>query len=156
MANISNNLDSTKNVDRADAWAGWLQDQSWERFCTFTTGYELTLPGARRLMERFHDRISHKVFNDPVRLFWVAERFETKDGYHTHGLLDYNVAEAEQGGWDAMEVMTESYQIVSAARKHDKRYRVSLSRYNASRSAGRYCSKYLLKRYADFDMLING
>ena len=145
-----------QNEQRANAWADWLQsDQfAWNRFGTFTTGYELTLKSSRRLMDRYHDRLNNHVFDGNVKLFWVAERFEAKDGYHCHGLLQYDPGQAKREGWDEMEVMTESFQIVTGANKKGKRYRVALNRYNKNRAGGRYCAKYLLKRYADFDLLI--
>jgi hypothetical protein len=140
-----------QNVAGADAMATWLQGQEWTRFCTFTTPYTLTLPSARRLMENFHSRITEKVFDGVApRFFWVSEKFECKDGYHTHGLLHYDNTALPQGAND-MEILTHSFQIVSGAIKQGKRFRVALNKYNGERAAGRYCSKYLLKRYADYD-----
>lgn len=137
-----------QNLEYAKSLADYLQNQEWQRFCTFTTAYELTLPSARRLMQRFQDRVQDRVFNgSPVRLFWVAEKFESKDGFHTHGLLNY--PKDAENVFDILPVITESYRIVAA--QNDAR--VNFSRYNKSRAAGMYCSKYLLKRYADYDLL---
>lgn len=117
-----------------------------------TTPYELTLGGARRLSERFYDRATSHVFDGtPSKMFWVAEKFEAKDGFHTHGLIDYDSNIFPAGnGW---EVLTETYQITSGARKRGQRFRVQFARYDKKRAAGKYCAKYLLKECADFDML---
>lgn len=137
----------------ADAWANWLQAQTWQRFCTFTTGYPLSLPSARRAMERFYARAQAEVFNGAdVQMFWVAEKFECKDGYHTHGLLNYDNTSVS-GVPNLHEVLSHTWNVVSGAYGKRKRYRSSFSNYNKKRSAGKYCSKYLLKRYADYDFL---
>jgi hypothetical protein len=135
-------------VAGANGIADYLKEQDWKRFCTFTTGYELTLPSARRLMERFYNRASDKVFDSmPIKLFWVAEKFEVKDGYHTHGLLNYPVKYEEQ--FNVMEVLTETFRVVSK----QSNARVNLSKYNKKRSAAKYCAKYLLKSCSDYDFL---
>jgi len=134
--------------------AVWLQEQEWKRFCTFTTGYQLTMPSARRLANRFFLRICDEVFpGEPLRFFYVVEKFECRDSFHLHGLLDYPETDRV---WDPMKVMTESYQVVSGARKDGGWNRVSFSRYNRSRAAGKYCSKYLMKKFGDYDMLVPG
>jgi len=85
----------------------------------------------------------------------VAELFESKDGYHCHGMIDYDTKFDEPGvvGFDVMEVMTESYQIASAARKKGVRHRVAFNRYDKKKAGGRYCAKYMTKAYHDFDMM---
>ena len=54
-------------------YSDWINDQPWTNFPTFTTSYELTLPSARRLMERTH--LAFKRYAGDCRLFWVAEPF---------------------------------------------------------------------------------
>jgi len=73
---------------KREMWAeysAFLSKLKWTWFATFTTPYELTLKSARRLVERVADRWRKE---DPtVRVFWVAEKFELKDGYHLHALV---------------------------------------------------------------------
>jgi len=139
-------------VKRASDTANWLQSQDWKHFVTMTTPYELTLGGARRLSERFYERAIMQVFEGlPSRMFWVAEKFEAKDGFHLHGLINYDDRIFPAGnGW---EVLSETYQITSGARKKGQNFRVQFAKYNKSRAAGKYCAKYLLKSYADYDVL---
>lgn len=128
-----------------DYYSDWLQPIDWQWFVTFTTRYELTLPSARRLNERFYDRLKRLDRSGPA-LFWVAERFECKDGYHTHGLL------RSQADFKAI---IDAYQITSAAKRHGETFRVQLSAYDATRAAAKYCTDYILKRYGDYDFLLN-
>lgn len=105
-------------------------------------------------MGRFHRRLTNQVFNGvPPKLFWVAEKFECKDGYHTHGLLDYDESQLPTG-CDVLPVLDECWQIVSAGRKNGIRYRVQFSKYDPERAAARYCAKYVLKGCADYDFLM--
>ena len=57
----------------------------WTWFATFTTPYELTLPSARRLVERTVKE--WRKIDASAKVFWVAEKFELKDGYHLHALV---------------------------------------------------------------------
>jgi len=173
-----------QKLEYANVMADYLQSLQWTRFCTFTTSYQLTLNSARRLMIRFFDRITTEVFpGEDIKFFYVAEKFECLDSYHTHGLLYYPKVDR---GWNEAKIMTESYQIVSGAKKglvfYPEKYaegvkivsaaeshqidsneakmkkwnRVALTKYNKSRAAGKYCAKYLLKSCADYDMLTPG
>lgn len=144
---------NVQNINYSDKMGDWLQEREWKRFITLTTGWELTLPSARRMNERLHERLTTEVFNGvkPV-LFWVAEKFEAKDGYHTHGLLDYDLEQIPEGV-NIVPLLDMSYQIVSGARKQGRRFHCAFSKYDGARAAGKYCSKYLLKRYADWDLL---
>jgi len=151
-----------KNIEYAQSLSNYLQNQDWKRFCTFTTTYELTLNSARRLNERFYDRVKHQVFDNlPVRLFWVAEKFESKDGYHTHGLLDY--PQSYEDALDLLPVLKLSYEIVAQEKptkfdilygdEHKYKPRASFLRYDAKKAGALYCTKYLLKSCADYDFL---
>ena len=114
-----------RDAEYAESLAKWLQEQDWKRFVTLTTQYTLTIPSARRLNERFINRLRQEVFPS-AKMFWVAEPFETKDGCHTHGVLTYNRDDIPPQA-DELSLLDESYQIVSAARKKGKRYRASFT-----------------------------
>jgi len=60
-----------------------LFGQSW--FATLTTQYTLTLPSARRAVQRFVDVAKRKQHR--IAVCWFAERYEAKDGYHLHALV---------------------------------------------------------------------
>ena len=89
---------SQKNSQRQrlrDAWATFTENyvtdyaakdlfgQAW--FATLTTQYTLTLPGARRAVNRFSNILRRK--GKKVAGIWFGELYECKDGYHVHALL---------------------------------------------------------------------
>jgi len=156
---------ATKNIKTS--YAEWLNSFEWDYFVTLTTHYELTLKSARRLAERWHEKMRKHDF-EPI-LFWVAERFETKDGYHIHGLLKLNRKLKKH----EFVFITELYQIVSGAcsvndltstinnkekRKKLSWNRIDLSRYLESKNGGAYCTKYVLQeqqnKLAEYDIII--
>ena len=173
-----------QNKEYAEAMANYLNHQDWSKFCTFTTGYTLTLPGARRLMERVYSNFSTSLFTgNHSYFFWVAEAFECKAGYHTHGLLyydkmfespylfsdlneHYQVASGSRSSFYELDKnninksITEknnSYlqNIINTGIQQKRDYRVSFNRYDLHRGAAKYCAKYLLKRYADYDLFFS-
>lgn len=78
-----------------DAWASFAETyvsdyacqdlfgQAW--FATLTTQYTLTLPGARRAVQRFVSIAKRK--GKKIVVIWFGERYECKDGYHLHALV---------------------------------------------------------------------
>jgi len=68
-----------------------LFGQSW--FATLTTQYTLTLPSARRAAQRFVDVAKRK--QHKIAVFWFAEKYEAKDGYHLHALVSSTATRSE-------------------------------------------------------------
>lgn len=136
-----------------DAYANYLDNIDWDFFGTFTTGYEMSLNSARRSMERFADR--NKKENGGALIFWVAEPYEVKDGYHTHALIKMNDRFLFPDGDNKLcfEVLKETWQIVSKG--HGNKYnRVHLERYQKGKGANYYVGKYVLKKRCDYDFSI--
>jgi len=159
----------TKDKVRANArkpkttqteYAEWLETFEWSHWCTFTTAYELSLKSARRLMEGYHKGMRANGF-EPT-LFWVAEKFELRDGWHTHGLLKTNLRAYEPQRYKAL---THLYQHVCGKRvvpgtlKYDGWNRIALESYDRQKGgASMYCTKYVMKdqsnQTAEYDLLI--
>jgi hypothetical protein len=136
-----------------NAFGTWLQSHSWTHWATFTTPYTLTLPSARRLMNRFGDmRVSTDINARKVvkGLFWAAEPFDCKEGYHTHALVDID---------DSMpfKAVINAYQVATGNRKmgKEKWARVQMSAYDPQQAAAFYVSKYISKKLADYDLIRN-
>lgn len=138
MANI------TKQHVNGNVYGQWLQQFDWDYFCTFTTQHEMTLPSIRRAMEGYWEGIAK---GSTGRLFWGAEPFELKDGFHCHALLkvppEYSFS-----------MLTQLWRQVSGAKnmKNGKAY-CKLLKYNKSLGAGHYCTKYITKGLSDWDIL---
>jgi len=138
------------------AYIAWLETLPWTFFLTGTTRYELTLKSTRRLFERWFDAFK----TEGSHLFWVAEKFECKDGFHGHGLL--YVPDAPE---DLFNRMIDHWQIATgnkAISNHPgKRIEwdkenwnaLNLKKYDRKRGAGGYCAKYVFKNDADYDLL---
>ena len=160
----------SKGKQILNAYANYLGTLDWDYFATFTTGYELTLKSARRAMERFHYKIDRD--HNGSTLFWVAEPFECKDGFHTHALLKLNdrdlvdekrrivfsqVADGTVCSYDIKEtgfdVVKNTWQYVTKANEQNYN-RIELKRYNAKLGAKHYVGKYILKSRCDYDILI--
>lgn len=145
----------------------YLEALPWTFFLTGSTRYELTLKSTRRLMERWFDE-----FKTPgSMLFWVAEKFECKDGFHGHGLL-YMPAGPEGPDRTLFNRLIDAWQwatgnktiLVTSWYKEGGRSKMewdktkwnalNLKHYDKKRGAGGYCAKYVFKDDADYDLLI--
>jgi len=133
----------------------WLGGLEWDFFMTGTTRYDLSLKSARRLAERYF-----KFIKQPGDLmFWVAEKFEVKDGHHIHTLLRHTAEDQAEyvrliNLWQCA-TGNKALNIDGQGINWDKTKwnRVDLQRYDPKRGAAGYVSKYVFKANADFDIL---
>ena len=128
-----------------NSYGEWLSQYEWSYFCTFTTRYQLTLPSARRLMYRFWDMNELKRVGS-CQFFWCAEPFDTRVGYHTHGLIrvDSIISKNDLGLL---------YQVACGNKEQlrGEWHRLQLMNYNQKLGASYYCGKYITKQLADYD-----
>ncbi|MBA7553801.1 hypothetical protein ES705_46400 [subsurface metagenome] len=129
------------------AYVAYLDTFSWDFFLTGSTRYELTLKSARRLIERWYERVR---LEGCTTLFWVAEPFELKDGHHLHGLL-----ELPNCGKQYYKLMIDWWQWATGNGEgtKEKWNALNLQTYDTKRNAGSYCSKYVMKDRSDYDIL---
>lgn len=190
------NINKKRDYQYAAAMSDYLLQTEWNHFVTLTTGYTLTLNAARRLAERFHKIISKELFLpyfNTCKLFFVAEKFQVKDGFHLHGLLAYE-AKYLPAWIDIKPELDRCYQRASGFHLHASciialpifftrseveaglnatnrknfntieaagdnetvitKFRCSFSDYDKEKAGARYCTKYLVKKYSDYDLLI--
>jgi len=140
MSNIRNSA--------LDGYVSYLETIEWDFWITGTTNYALTLPSARRLMDRFHNnmkRYSGTLFRDELKIWWVAEPFDLRYGYHLHFLME---AKPEPR-------FKEIYTLWNyACKRSEGHHRCQAERYKPGKGAGAYCAKYILKRNSDYDLLV--
>jgi hypothetical protein len=129
------------------AYADWLSTKEWDFFCTFTTRYSMTMKQARRAMERLHSFISDK--HGKARIFWVAEPFDARHGYHTHALVHLE----NPLGKKLKAALRKAWQIVSKGKGGKENNHTVLKDYDKKLGARHYVSKYMLKKDSDYDML---
>jgi len=130
-----------------DHYINFIDTLDWSAWCTGTTKYELTLKGSRRLMERYASIIKRTLNgNCQLRIFWVSEPFEAKDGMHVHFLLDLR---PELRYTDLYKL----WQVATGAKKKGEWHRMEAEKFLKSRGAAAYCTKYVFKKQADFDLI---
>ena len=134
------------------AYQEFLSDIPWDYMCVFSTDYSLSENSARRLMERLHARLKKMAYAnaDGLMLFWIAEKFKAKDGYHLHALIKEP---------PSLKLITEyeinlAFQIVSGARKKGKCFRTDIKKYNPKLNGARYCAKDLIHYSTSYDFII--
>jgi hypothetical protein len=138
---------SAEQVRYKEEFGKWLQPIPWSYWATPTTGYELTLPSARRAMHRLHNALDK---HSPCTMVWVAEPFDTKTGYHTHALIQTDLP---------FKAVVDTWQQVSGNTKFqrgEKWNRIQLEDYDQSKGAAYYIGKYMSKKLSDFDFLTSG
>lgn len=157
MTKLINNYQNSK-----EAYISYLEALPWNFFITGSTRYELTLKSTRRLMERWYEGFK----TDESMLFWVAEKFECKDGYHAHGLLKISnrFEDLDPDGHFLFNRLIDHWQLATgnkAISNHPDKIEwdkstwnaLNLKKYDKKRGAGGYCAKYVFKNDADYDLL---
>lgn len=141
-------------MTRKQSYSEYLADNGYNYFFTLTTQYHLTLKSARRLAERV---ISNWKKLDPtIKVFWVAERYKNKAGYHLHGMFavreDLTDKLWYQNFLNAFQRATgvEQWQRIDLRRIHEVREGTKSKR-KWSEKPSAYCSKYIVKKSVDYD-----
>jgi len=137
-------------VPEQNALVDFLHEKKFDLFATFTTSRPIALPSARRLAEKFAKR-----FHAPkeMEFFWCAEPFDTREGFHFHGLI--------KNGWhynqeDYFRYWTKGEPYTNLEGKdcvRGKYGRSDFFKINRSKNAEFYCTKYITKSLSDYDFI---
>lgn len=122
--------------------AQFIDTQEWDYYATLTTSYEQTMPSARRLAHRMHDRANR---SSETTMFFACEPYDVKDGYHIHALIKTEMD---------FKSLIECYQVTSAGKKIGKHQRIDLQKYQKGMGGAMYCAKYITKKLSDWDILL--
>lgn len=128
-------------VNAKNGLANWLNNQEWNLWTTLSTGYELTLPGTRRAMIRFHDKVSK---TNPCQVFWAAEKFDVKDGFHLHTLWKFQNEIHNRETYCQFVNDWRTICKTNSANVYSKTYKMEMG-------AHKYISKYITKQITDYD-----
>jgi hypothetical protein len=123
------------------ALGNWLNEREWHLWTTLSTGYELTLPGARRSIIRFHDRVSK---TNPCQVFWASEKFDVKDGFHLHTLWKFQNKIYDK---ETYRQFVKDWRTIS----NTKSANIYSEKYKKDMGAHKYISKYITKQITDYD-----
>jgi hypothetical protein len=120
----------------------FIDKMEWNYFATLTTSYEQTMKSARRCVERFHEKLNN---SGSTTLFFAAEPYDVKDGYHVHALIKTDID---------FQNIVECYQVTSGGHKVGIHQRINLQKFRQGEGAAMYCAKYITKRLSDWDILL--
>lgn len=132
-------------TSNTENYGNWLDNMEWDYFCTFTTDYTLSIPSARRAMDRLF-KVLNREFG-MVNYFWVAEPFDCKEGYHTHALLKVPNLLSNL----APLIIEKKWHQVTKTKKTKGKHRTHLIPYIKGKGGHYYIGKYLGKINSDYD-----
>jgi len=123
----------------------FLNGRTWSHWITLTTKRELTLKGARRAMVRLQDNLLKK--NIHTNIFWASEPFDIKEGQHLHCVVEFIGMDKEQDNKKIYLDFVDSWRTVVL----EPKARILGERYDNSKGATYYLSKYIQKKMSDYD-----
>jgi len=126
----------------------WLHDKEFTAFTTFTTQKPIALPTTRRLAERFAKRFHA---GSAIDFFWCAEPFDTREGFHFHGLIKeglYYTEEDYRRYWEEKKF----YKDLAGRTKVSMNYgRFDYQKISRNKNIEYYVTKYITKKLTDYD-----
>jgi len=148
VPNIHQRINSSS--EEIKEMVSFLHEKKFDLFSTFTTSKPISLPTTRRLAERFAKR-----FHAPneMEFFWCAEPFDTREGYHFHGLIKNHMNYTQD---DYFRYWTKGEPYTNFEGKDCIRGKYGRSHFfkiNRSKSAEFYLTKYITKRLSDYDFI---
>lgn len=134
-----------QNKSMAVIYGEWLNTMEWDFYCTFTTRYSMSREAARNSMYRLNNFLTEQYCFKPT-IFWVAEPFDTKYGYHLHALLKVQGKPTS----NLAHYIKKAWQIVSKG-KYGKEYNFTVIKpYDANLGGNYYVAKYLHRYDSDY------
>lgn len=118
-----------------EAIAGFLDNVDFRYFCTFTSRKPISIKSTRRIAEKVGQYIDA---GNKSTFFWAAEKFDVREGYHFHGLMRTPI--------DKLEIWNWYFQKFGRCQLIDN------TEPERRQSASYYCSKYITKALADYDI----
>jgi len=137
----------TKSDPLKQAWGSWLDGREWQLWTTLTTGRELTLPGSRRAINKLAGYL--KQHHYPAEIFWAAEPFDLKEGYHLHSLVRFTDLTVMDDNKQAYGNLINGWRQITG----DKSARIYSERYQPDKGANYYLAKYMQKNRSDYDYI---
>jgi hypothetical protein len=126
----------------------FLDKSSWTFFCTFSTHYPLSLKSSRSSIQRFHCFLKQNM-NLENSIFWIAEPFESRYGYHIHALVKIFAPEPEI----YKPKLIKAWQIVTNGAKNNSYNWTNISPYIPELGANFYLTKYIGRADIDYDLI---
>ncbi len=131
-------------------WADWLNGKEWHFFCTLSTKYSISVEGTRRAMQRLYNFITENYGG--VRIFWVAEPFDTRYGYHAHAFIYFEDTNSRTIN-ELRKFTIRAWQIVTKGGGQKKYNHTHILPYIKNLGAHYYISKYMHRNNSEYDFL---
>jgi hypothetical protein len=138
-------MSTTAELARAE-FAEMLKGHTWDYFGTFTSEYPLSLPAARKIMAQYYEVL--KKYNG--KLFWIAEEFSDRDGFHIHALIAVPKQSANIM-FLGNQYFVNVWNNLTLGRLGGMSHRSLVQRFDAARKAGLYLTKDMLTGKVDYD-----
>ncbi len=135
---LSMKYTSTPPISKS--YGKFLEKTNWTYYCTLTTSYPLTVNSARRSVERFHEllKVNFRLENE---IFWIAEPFDSKYGYHLHALIKLDCLNPSK----QKNSLNKAWQIATKG-SYGKFYNKSLFEHYIANKGGNYYVSELIGR----------
>ena len=118
--------------------AGFLDALNFTHFCTFTTTLPIGLGSTRRIAEKLYFFMGGSRLSS---IFWVAEKFEVREGYHFHALIRTPLRPVDIWNWYFS--------------RYGRCQIIDNTLPERMLPASFYVSKYITKKVSDYDLYIN-
>lgn len=124
-----------RNYGQIEALGNFLNCVEFTHFCTFTTRKPITIASTRRIAENVAKYVDA---GRSTSMFWAAEKFDVREGYHFHALLETVIP--------AIDIFDWYYPRYGRCQIIDNRLP------DRQQQASYYCAKYVTKQLADYDI----
>lgn len=119
-------------------YGNFLGQTNWTFYCTLSTTYPLNIKIAQRYIEMTHEQLQTN-FNLKTQIYWVAEPFDSKYGFHLHCLVKFDNKEPHK----YKKVLIKAWQIVTKGSYGEKYNWTSIVPYDANLGAKYYVVKFI-------------
>lgn len=129
-------------------YGNFLGQTNWTFYCTLTTNYPLSVMSAKRYIEAMHELLKSK-FNLINQIYWVAEPFDSKYGFHIHCLVKLECAEPQK----RKKELIKAWQIVTKG-SYGKNYNwTSITPYDSNLGGKYYVVKGISRNNVEYGFL---
>jgi hypothetical protein len=119
-------------------YGNFLGQTNWTFYCTLSTQNSLSVKSAQRYIERTHEQLQ-TYYNLETQMYWVAEPFDSKYGFHLHCLVKFDTTEAHK----YKKELIKAWQIVTKG-SYGKKYNwTTIVPYDANLGGRFYVVKWI-------------
>ncbi len=129
-------------------YGDFLGQTNWTFYCTLSTYYPLSVKSAKRYIEAMNELLKSN-FNLINQIYWVAEPFDSKYGFHIHCLVKFECANPQK----RKKELIKAWQIVTKGSCGKNYNWTSITPYNANLGGKYYVVKGISKNEVEYGFL---